>query len=291
MDKSNGTELSVSYASAFGEVSLTSETVKKYLVRGNAAVSDQEILLFMELCKYQKLNPFTNEVFLIKFGNDPAQAVVGRDAYLRRAYENPDYLGYESGITVLRGNDVVQKSGACIYPGEKVIGGWAKVRRKLNGIQTETFKEAGLSEYDRGIANWKSKPALMICKVAESQALRAAFPIDYAGIYSMDEIGDAPEAMDTSCTSPEPELLIDKAQRQELFKAAKEKFGANANDCLSTIIKGLGYQTTDGMTVSAWEKAMGHIAEWADGPEPSESEDAEVANEVSEVEAEPDENQ
>ncbi|HBF3006568.1 TPA: recombinase RecT, partial [Clostridioides difficile] len=52
-------------------------TVKNYLVSGNGNVTDQEVLMFIELCKAQKLNPFIKEAYLIKFGNSPANIVVG----------------------------------------------------------------------------------------------------------------------------------------------------------------------------------------------------------------------
>ena len=38
------------------EVKLTGNIVKNYLTRGNETVSEQEIVLFMNLCKFQKLN-------------------------------------------------------------------------------------------------------------------------------------------------------------------------------------------------------------------------------------------
>ena len=61
---------------------LTADTVKNYLVSGNGNVTDQEILMFMELCKVQKLNPFTREAYLIKFGSSPANIVVGKDVFV-----------------------------------------------------------------------------------------------------------------------------------------------------------------------------------------------------------------
>lgn len=54
----NATDMIVKYDSAFGEVTLTAEDVKKYLVKGGGQLTDQELKLGMELCKYQKLNPF-----------------------------------------------------------------------------------------------------------------------------------------------------------------------------------------------------------------------------------------
>lgn len=160
--------------------------MKRYLVRGNPdKITDQEIVFFMNTCKMQKLNPLVaGEVYCIKFGNDPAQMVVGKGAYLRRAYEHPDYLCKEDGIVVLRNGEVIQKEGCCLYPGEQLIGGWCRVHFNRNGQERTAFKEVSFSEYDKGQANWKSKPATMICKVATSQCVREAFPKDYEGLYS-----------------------------------------------------------------------------------------------------------
>ena len=42
--------------------------------------------MFIELCKAQKLNPFIREAYLIKFGISPANIVVGKDVFVKRAY-------------------------------------------------------------------------------------------------------------------------------------------------------------------------------------------------------------
>ena len=268
------TALMVQYDSAFGAVTLTPKTVMDYLVRGNAAVTEQEIILFMELCKFQKLNPFTNEVYLIKFGSEPAQMVVGRDAYLRRAYENPDYLGYTSGMVVLRGNEVIQKPGTCLYPNEKVIGGWCRVRRKLNGAEVETFKEVSLEEYNKGQANWKTKPGLMISKVAESQALRAAFPTDYAGLYTAEEFGNNTESLqgdfielqeNNEVENADP--IITQEQRKAMFALAKEKMGGEkTNENLQKILAEFGLSSTAEMPLSVYTAVMERIETWTDLP-------------------------
>ena len=269
---------SVSYVSSFGNIQLNAQAVRDYLVRGNTAVSDQEVMLFIELCKFQKLNPFTNEVYLIKYSSSsPAQIVVGRDAYLRRAYENPDYLGYQSGIVVLRGDDVIQKQGACVYPKETLLGGWCKVLRKLNGSEVETFKEVALNDYNQNQSNWKSKPALMISKVAESQALRAAFPKDYAGLYTAEEhsidtietdngqIVDVGSVEKESTQSPTEttgkEPLTTKEQRQQLLLKAKEIFKGDAVEAIKSIIADMGYESTHTMTYAAWVTAMEKLEE------------------------------
>lgn len=120
LSKAEQNALSVSYDVLGTHVELDLQFVKRYLVRGNPEkITDQEIVFFMNTCKMQKLNPLVaGEVYCIKFGNDPAQMVVGKGAYLRRAYEHPDYLFKEDGIVVLRNGEVIQKEGCCLMPWE-----------------------------------------------------------------------------------------------------------------------------------------------------------------------------
>lgn len=69
MSKAEANALSVIYEVAGSQVALDLPFVKKYLVRGRAdLVSDQEIVLFMNTCKNQGMNPLVNgEVYLIKY--------------------------------------------------------------------------------------------------------------------------------------------------------------------------------------------------------------------------------
>lgn len=252
----------VRYETAFGEVSITAEDVKKYLVRGNGNVTDQEIKLFMELCKYQKLNPFVGEAYAIKFGQD-FQLVVGYETYKRRAEEDPTYAGRKSGIVVMRGDDIIQKEGTCIYPKEELIGGWCRVFRMKNGELEETYKEVGLKEYDKGQANWKTKPCTMIEKVAVSQALRAAFPRDYAGLYTAEEAspeGYVVEA-DYAEVVEDQDEPITQEQRQELFKLARDNFGKAGNDMVARLIAEEGLSSTTGMMSSVYERIMKRMQE------------------------------
>lgn len=45
---------------------LDANTVRNYLVSGNGRVTDQEVVMFLQLCKAQKLNPFVKDAYLIK---------------------------------------------------------------------------------------------------------------------------------------------------------------------------------------------------------------------------------
>lgn len=287
LSKAEQNALCVSYDVLGTRVELDLQFVKRYLVRGNPdKITDQEIVFFMNTCKMQKLNPLVaGEVYCIKFGNDPAQMVVGKGAYLRRAYEHPDYLCKEDGIVVLRNGEIIQKEGCCLYPGEQLIGGWCRVHFNRNGKERTAFKEVSFSEYDKGQANWKSKPATMICKVATSQCVREAFPKDYEGLYSEEEMIASgaipasytvvPETGEVIEDGEDADPAITQEQRQALFRVAKEHLGSNANDALKEMVKKQGYDSTIGMPLSAYNKVLGEIIKAAE----SGSESNEVAPE------------
>lgn len=169
--------------------------------------------------------------------------VVGKDSYNKRAFTNPNYLGKEDGITVLRGNTVVQKKGCCLYPQEELLGGWCRVFYVKMGIKLEAFREVALSEYNKNMANWKTKPATMINKVAIAQCLRDAFPSDYEGIYAEEELissgliqaeeegkikvidADGVVVDEEVINLPEDDRVITQEERKAMFTLAQEVYG------------------------------------------------------------------
>ena len=270
----NNSLTKITYETSLGTVELDFQTVKNYLVRGQAdKITDQEVILFMKTCQAQKLNPFAQgEAYLIKFGNDPAQMVVGKDAYMRRAEENPSYRGHKSGIVVLRGEQVIQKEGTCLYPGETLLGGWCRVHRtRTGGSEEEIFKEVSLKEYDKGQANWKTKPCTMIEKVAVSQALRSAFPKDYEGMYVAEEVSeqgytDAEYENMGPSGNGEDEVIdmtpITQDQRKALFKMVHQKLGQKQGNALvQAVLTEFNLESTNGMPVSTYSKVMARIME------------------------------
>lgn len=265
MSKAESNALAVSYEVLGTKVELDLQFVKKYLVRGRAElVSDQELVFFMNTCRQQKLNPTVQgEVYLIKYSkDDPAQMVVGKDAYLRRAFDHPEFLYKNDGITVKRGDQIVQKEGCCLYPGEELVGGWCRVYFERRGKERSTFKEVNFAEYNKGQANWKSKPATMINKVAISQCVRDAFPKDYEGLYSEEEMvasGAIPTVPDGpgNPENDEPEVIISQEQRKQLFAMAQNEFGMeNGNAAIKDILATMGLTSTINMTASDYSKVM-----------------------------------
>lgn len=289
LSKAEQNALTVSYDVLGTHVELDLQFVKSYLVRGNPEkITDQEIVFFMNTCKMQKLNPLVaGEVYCIKFGNEPAQMVVGKGAYLRRAFEHPDYLCKEDGIVVVRGNDILQKEGCCLYPGETLLGGWCRVHFIRNGKERTAFKEVQLAEYDKGQANWKSKPATMINKVAISQCVREAFPKDYEGLYSEEEMIASGAIPANYTIIPETGEVIEddptitQEQRQTMFKMAQSAFGAEeGNNLLKRLLKEEGYESTHDLPTSVFNKVVNRIMELKAQKEADDAENGEQGEEA-----------
>lgn len=289
LSKAEQNALTVSYDVLGTHVELDLQFVKSYLVRGNPEkITDQEIVFFMNTCKMQKLNPLVaGEVYCIKFGNEPAQMVVGKGAYLRRAFEHPDYLCKEDGIVVVRENYILQKEGCCLYPGETLLGGWCRVHFIRNGKERTAFKEVQLAEYDKGQANWKSKPATMINKVAISQCVREAFPKDYEGLYSEEEMIASGAIPANYTIIPETGEVIEddptitQEQRQTMFKMAQSAFGAEeGNNLLKRLLKEEGYESTHELPTSVFNKVVNRIMELKAQKEADDAENGEQGEEA-----------
>ena len=194
------------------KVTLSPSIVRNYLTNGNGTVTDQEVNYFVHLCRGQGLNPFLKEIYLIKFGTQPATFVVSKEAFLKRAEANPQYDGSESGIIVLNkdGELIERKGGFFLKDSEQVVGGWAKVYRKDRKYPSDvqvTFEEyAGRTKEGNLNSNWANRPATMIKKVALVQALREAFPNDLNNLYTEEEQGDIqmPMVDTTPIEQPKP---------------------------------------------------------------------------------------
>lgn len=200
----------VEYESGNEKVKLSPAMIKQYLVSGGGNVTDSEVMMFLSLCKFQHLNPFLREAYLIKFGNSPATMVVGKDVFTKRARRNPDYVGKKSGIIVQDASgQIIDREGTFYIKGvENLLGGWCKVY--IKGYEQPEYCSVSFEEYagrkgDGSLNNqWATKPATMIRKVAIVHALREAFPEETAGMYAAEEIPTANDIVldDPSATTP-----------------------------------------------------------------------------------------
>lgn len=193
--QNNGENKVIEYKCGEETVKLSPDIIRKYLVNGNGNVTDQEVAMFLNLCRFQHLNPFLKECYLIKFGNQPATIVTGKEAITKRAMRNPKYEGQQAGVVLFHEEvgELEYRPGSLVMEGEKLVGGWAKVYVK--GYQVPIEAVVSYQEYvgtkSDGTINgqWSKKPATMIRKTALVQALREAFPEDLGGLYASEEMG------------------------------------------------------------------------------------------------------
>ena len=205
------------------KVKLTPSIVQEYIVGSDSGkITMQEFKFFTELCKVRKLNPFLKEAYLIKYGQQPAQIVVGKDAILKRAISHPKFNGREQGIIVLGKNDkIIERKGTFKLANEVLVGGWAKVYRKdwehptyISVSFDEVKQEKNMYEDKKIVgkelnSNWKTKGATMVEKVALVRALRETFTEDLAGMVDADEVWDNEPRKAQSPVTTQKDALAD----------------------------------------------------------------------------------
>lgn len=176
--------------------------------------------LFAARCQAARLNPFAGDASLVKYGDNPASVLISKDSLVKRADRMSDYRGMDHGVVFAnRDGEVKHRRGQATYKtlGETLLGAWCEVYR--DG-RKETYAEVALDEYNTGKSLWRSKPAVMIDKVAQATALRLAYPQEFSGAYDAAEI-DAPESPNQPMSSKPPARQITDEDRQELAQIAE----------------------------------------------------------------------
>lgn len=149
----------------------------------------RDIVKFMMMCQAQRLNPFAGDAYLCGYdGKDGPtfSLITANQALLKRAEASDHFLGMTSGIIVVEGDELKEVEGDFYTKDQVVVGGWAKVyhaKRK----DYPFYRRIRLERFNTGFAQWKKDEAGMICKCAEADALRSAFPTMLGGLYVAEE--------------------------------------------------------------------------------------------------------
>jgi len=152
-----------------------------------ANLKPEEFKIFLEIGRATGLNPFLREIWAVKYDEKKAANIfIGRDGYRKAAQANPEY-DYHVADSVYSKDTFKVKNGEVDHEygqGDRgvLIGAYSLVKRKSATKGSYVFVQ--LKEYNTNQSVWKSKPATMITKVAEAQALRMAFQEIFAGTYS-----------------------------------------------------------------------------------------------------------
>lgn len=159
-----------------------------------AKASDSEFEVLMEIAKTRRLNPLLGQVHFVPRGGKWAVQV---------------------SIDGLRG--IAQRTG--LYAGQDAPE-WVE-RETGKGPPTRCTVKVYRKDWDRpavgvayweeyavqGGAFWTKMPHVMLAKVAESLALRKAFPEEMSALYSDDEMGQAGSELMTQGSWAEAEAL------------------------------------------------------------------------------------
>lgn len=196
-------------------------------------LTELEFQFFVGLGKATGLNPFTREIWAVKYGKDkngkenPAQVFIGRDGYRKAAQSHSDY-DFHQADAVYENDEFEVVNGEVKHKYKlgnrgKLIGAYCISKRHKSSKPHYVFVE--LEEYSTGQSLWAEptwkensyggkfkvggKPATMIKKVAESQCLRACFQDLLGGTYGEEEM-----------EQPQPTKIIEGSTQTERLKNA-----------------------------------------------------------------------
>jgi phage recombination protein Bet len=200
------------------EIRLSFDTVRKYLVSGRAEfVTDQEIVLYMGMCKARGLNPFKKDCYLVKYNEkDPAATIVSIDFFRSRARAQPDCHGWKTGILLHNEKTGLEfREGSLMLAGENLVGGWFKGRP--GNWENDYTWTVSLAPYVKKTSEGKitqfwreDNQGYMIQKVAESQGLRRLWPDEFQGLQLEDEFKALREVSEESPPLKTPQALPER---------------------------------------------------------------------------------
>lgn len=170
----------------FGEKSLViSESKCSQLIPEFKKMSAEQKETFLMQAAIFGANPFAvpAEIYPLPFvanGVTTYAPAISAKKFIEKGMENPLFDGMRSGVIVEKIDGTFDYRRGQFYNSktEKLMGGWAEIF--IKGVREPIFRGVNIEEFIQrkadGTANkfWKDKPALMIEKVAQKQAMEIA---------------------------------------------------------------------------------------------------------------------
>lgn len=154
---------------------LFSDTRMALVRNGVAKDAPEDVFVAMvEIARTRGLDPLAKQIGVIKFGGQ-WQVMTTIDGYRALAEKTGQYAGSDEAIFTYSGQTVGNK---VVRPDSASVTVW-----KLLGGQRYPFTATVYWEEYAASNVWLTKPRTMLAKVAESHALRKAFPTVLSGMY------------------------------------------------------------------------------------------------------------
>ncbi len=179
---------------AFGKLSRNQiELIKSTVAKG---ASDDELRLFIQVCKGANLNPFLRQVHLVprwdsKLEREVRTIQVGIDGFRAVAESSGQYAGNDD--PTFDGEKTIEFSTKSKAKNTLTVPQKASstVYKLMDGQRYPFTATARWEEYYPGEKmgfQWHIRPYLMLGKCAEALALRKAFPKLLSGMYAQEEM-------------------------------------------------------------------------------------------------------
>ena len=227
-------EVAVNQSPTTSQIEMTGSLLQK--VNGelcfNLQFGDKSLLISESKCsqlipEFKKMNADQKETFLMQaaiFGANPFSVpseiyplpfvsggvttyapCISAKKYVEKGLENPMFDGMKSGVIIEKQDGTFDYRRGQVYNSktEKLAGGWAEIF--IKGVREPIFRGVNIEEFIQrksdGTANkfWKDKPALMIEKVAQKQAMEIAMKMPHT--YIAEEMPIIEEAAHEDLTS------------------------------------------------------------------------------------------
>lgn len=260
------------------------DLIKRTICRGS---TNDELALFVQQCKRTGLDPFSRQIHAVKRwdstqNRDVMAIQTGIDGYRLIAERTGKYAGNDD--PVFDSEDGPNPKKATVTVWKMVDGTRAPFTRSARWTEfVQTKKDGTPTKF------WLKMPYLMLGKVAEALALRAAFPQELSGIYTWEEMGqadnghdinpnngevvDSPKAIARGESTPADGVLVNTLEKT-LRAAAGNPEGLTA---AAKMVK----QNDDKLTPAGKEYLRGvylEVKRWA--PPVEENQDAEPAEAI-----------
>jgi len=154
---------------------------------------EAQIHVFRQICAARELDPFSREIYLVKYGNK-YEPIVGIMGYRNLAFKTGEHMGTSDAVYNKKGDGTGMTAFEISESGKPPKSATVTVNKLIHGNIVEFTHTCLLQEfakfYNGQLADkWKTMTCQMLAKCAEAFALRKAWPSIYAGTMIPEEQG------------------------------------------------------------------------------------------------------